>query len=424
MRTGTTTVTGRLPPESIARIVRQNMGRFRGCYSEGLNRNPKLRGRVVTDFVIARDGSVATAVDAGSNLSDARVVACIVEVFKDLRFAEHEDARITVRYPLQLAPRGELVEDGDKAAADEAPTPFFKGPRPLVFWWPGKTPDPSPDPWTGVYAETRSALATGDPARALSVAKEAHARRIDDVGALLALGEAFEAARLPGQAARAYGSIADIYPHRADMLRVAGGRLAALGGTSLSLAIELLRRAQGDRPDQPSSYQLLAMAWLAAGRSTEALATLDAAAEAAFPARYVGAARLFREERAFIEALEHGEARPPVAPSFAAADLDAPATLVVATWESDASEVAIGAVDAEGNARWPATIASSDGFGPNAGLLIDPSPGLRFGVRLERRGPTGDAFGLVHVLTHDGHGHVRLRTRPFALMTEGATVSL
>ena len=280
------------------------------------------------------------------------------------------------------------------------------------------------NPWTGVYAETRGALAESDAARALSVAAEGHARHVNDVGALLALGEAFEAVKMPGQAARAYGSIADVYPHRADMLRVAGGRLAALGGSSLSLAIDLLRRARDNRPDQPSSHQLLAMAWLAAGQYAETLATLDAAAELPFPARYVGVARLFREERAFVEALQRGGERPAVAPSVAAALLDTPATLVVATWESDASDVAITAVDAEGELLGPVTISSSDGFGPNASLLMNPSPGLRIGVRLERRGPTGDAFGLVHVLTHDGNGHVGLRTRPFALMTERATVSL
>ena len=40
-------VSGRLPPEVIQRIVRQNFGRFRLCYENGLRNNPNLQGRVV-----------------------------------------------------------------------------------------------------------------------------------------------------------------------------------------------------------------------------------------------------------------------------------------------------------------------------------------------------------------------------------------
>ena len=41
---GATQVNGRLPPEVIQRIVRQNFGRFRLCYENGLRNNPNLAG--------------------------------------------------------------------------------------------------------------------------------------------------------------------------------------------------------------------------------------------------------------------------------------------------------------------------------------------------------------------------------------------
>src|SRR5262249_16578759 len=54
MRQGATTVNGRLPPEIIQRIVRQNFGRFRLCYENGLRSDPKLTGTVATKFTIDR----------------------------------------------------------------------------------------------------------------------------------------------------------------------------------------------------------------------------------------------------------------------------------------------------------------------------------------------------------------------------------
>src|SRR5689334_9657332 len=49
---------GRLPPEVIQRIVRQNFGSFRLCYENSLRNCPNLQGRVAVRFVIDSDGSV------------------------------------------------------------------------------------------------------------------------------------------------------------------------------------------------------------------------------------------------------------------------------------------------------------------------------------------------------------------------------
>ena len=94
----------RIAPEIIQRIVRQSEGRFRGCYAEGLRRNPSLAGRVVTKFVIARDGSVAAASDGGSDLPDDAVRACIARAFTSLEFPSSPDGIATVVYPIVLSP--------------------------------------------------------------------------------------------------------------------------------------------------------------------------------------------------------------------------------------------------------------------------------------------------------------------------------
>jgi hypothetical protein len=93
-------VNGRLMPEVIQRIVHQNHGRFRACYEAGLATSPSLEGRVEVKFVIARDGSVATASDGASDLPDAAVRACVVRAFAALSFPQPEGGIVTVVYPL------------------------------------------------------------------------------------------------------------------------------------------------------------------------------------------------------------------------------------------------------------------------------------------------------------------------------------
>lgn len=104
VRMGATTVSGRLPPEVIQRIVRQNYGRFRMCYEQGLARNPNLEGRVSARFVIGRDGAVSNASNGGSDLPDSGVVSCVVSAFYGLSFPQPEGGIVTVVYPIMLAP--------------------------------------------------------------------------------------------------------------------------------------------------------------------------------------------------------------------------------------------------------------------------------------------------------------------------------
>lgn len=101
---GATTVTGRLPPEVIQRIVRQNYGRFRMCYEKGLSKNPNLEGRVQVRFVIGRDGSVSNAANGGSEMPDSGVVQCVVGAYYGLSFPQPEGGIVTVVYPIMFSP--------------------------------------------------------------------------------------------------------------------------------------------------------------------------------------------------------------------------------------------------------------------------------------------------------------------------------
>jgi len=103
---GSTTVSGRLPPEVIQRIVRQNFGRFRLCYENGLRANPNLQGRVGVRFVIGRDGNVASVSNGGSDMPDAGVINCVMRAFYGLAFPIPEGGIVTVVYPIVFSEGG------------------------------------------------------------------------------------------------------------------------------------------------------------------------------------------------------------------------------------------------------------------------------------------------------------------------------
>jgi hypothetical protein len=102
---GATSVSGRLPPEVIQRIVRQSFGRFRGCYEAGLAKDPGLKGKVSVRFVIGKDGAVASVADAGSDLPAAGVKKCLLAAFSKLSFPAPEGGIVTAVYPLDFSPQ-------------------------------------------------------------------------------------------------------------------------------------------------------------------------------------------------------------------------------------------------------------------------------------------------------------------------------
>jgi hypothetical protein len=103
-RLGNPSVSGRLPPQVIQRIVRQNYGRFRFCYEQGLASNPNLEGRVSVRFAIGRDGAVSFAANAGSDLPSSGVVSCVVQSYYGLSFPSPEGGIVTVVYPIMFTP--------------------------------------------------------------------------------------------------------------------------------------------------------------------------------------------------------------------------------------------------------------------------------------------------------------------------------
>ena len=247
IRQGQTTVSGRLPPEVIQRIVRQNFGRFRLCYERGLQANPELGGRVLVSFVIDRQGAVSTVADGGSDLPDRAVVSCVVRSFSGLSFPQPEGGIVTVRYPITFSA-------GDGASM----------PPPRRFHTMDERPLAANDDWTTAAEPALTRLrATRD---AQDGSRKAHASLIR---ALLANGRFAEA----HDAALA---LATRDPDDALAHRLLAWSSAALGsGVDAARALDVVASLA---PRDEKAHFVAARSWSAAGDERRACAHFRARA--------------------------------------------------------------------------------------------------------------------------------------------------
>jgi hypothetical protein len=96
---------GELPPDDIRRPIRKHYGCFRKCFELGLTASPNLVGRVAFRLVIEQGtGAVLRAEDAGSDFPNAKVIACIVDEAKGIRFPPPARGDVEVVYPVMFSP--------------------------------------------------------------------------------------------------------------------------------------------------------------------------------------------------------------------------------------------------------------------------------------------------------------------------------
>ncbi len=94
-------VSGRLPAETIQRVVRQNFGRFRGCWSADQLAQKSTGGRVSVAFTIGLDGAVSSVALVESSYDlPAGVRSCVARQFGGLSFPAPEGGVVRVTYPI------------------------------------------------------------------------------------------------------------------------------------------------------------------------------------------------------------------------------------------------------------------------------------------------------------------------------------
>jgi hypothetical protein len=98
-------VSGALPKELVARVVRANISRVRYCYEKQLLNEPTLEGRLTIRFVIDGNGTVGSAVATSSLGSD--IDTCVANVFRTMTFPKPKGNRkVVVNYPITFSNPG------------------------------------------------------------------------------------------------------------------------------------------------------------------------------------------------------------------------------------------------------------------------------------------------------------------------------
>ena len=309
------------------------------------------------------------------------------------------------------------------------PQPTFEQPKPA-------------DAWEGKFADVMVEIRANRASEGMVKAQAWREANPGDELALLAVGEAAEALNDKITAARAYGSLIDLFPGRTDIRRMAGERLEALGDIGLRLAIDTYAQSVEQRPDHPASHRLYAFALLKAGRHAEAFAAILAGARRSYPwGRFAGVQQILDEDLRLIAAA-WAAAKPDdkeMLAAIAAAGVSAdttPSLRFVLNWETDANDVDFHIFDGKGgHAYYSNRMLPSGGmlyadvttgYGPECFTI--PGTARAFPYTLQAhyysRGPMGYGMGKLQAIDHDGKGHFAIQEHPFVIMKDRAYVDL
>ncbi|MEM9453261.1 MAG: TonB family protein [Myxococcota bacterium] len=424
-------VMGALDRDIVRRIVRAHINEVRHCYNQGLSRDPNLRGRVLLVFSIDPSGRVLESqVEESSSLPSDPVKSCIAKAVRRWRFPTPTGGgTVQVKMP--------FVMDHGGSSAWSSPS-MGRTPRRTVR---RRRPRPVRAAHTGRFAEVQRLLAANEVDAAYDLAWSWVQTQPDDVLGLLALGDSLERRHRPTLAARVYGSLIDLHPSRADIRRAAGQRLERLGDPGLVLAIDTYAKAVASRPDHPSGARLHAWALVKQGDHRAAFDVLDAALRRRYPAgRFAGVKTLMRQDLSLVAAAwlaKHSgdalvQAQAHVRAAGVRPDTEA-STRFVVTWETDTTDVDVllhtvgsrrSLHSRHNHGRRIADVRT--GYGPEARVLRGEQipPALHASVRYFDRSSQGHAMGTVHVVAHDGRGHLSIQARPFVLMQQRGVLDL
>jgi tetratricopeptide (TPR) repeat protein len=302
-------------------------------------------------------------------------------------------------------------------------------------------------PWTGDYATIMTAIGAHHADDALAAARAWHDKDPGDLLGLVALGDALEATGDRAGAARAYGSIIDLYPSRADLRRFAGERLERIADRDPSVAralvLDTYRRAVEDRPDHLTGHRLYAYALLRAGRYEEALAAIERGLDQPYPPdRFRGGQRILTEDLGIIGAA-WAKASPRDKDAIAAriakrggALATGATTRFVLYWETDDNDVDFHIRDARGGHAFYKRMhlrSGGDlyadvttGYGPEEFAIDGPATAgpYQLAIHYFSRGPMGYGMGTLEILHRDARGAISFEHRPFIVMNDKAYVDL
>jgi len=423
VRPGALVVQGGISQDEVQRVVRGANARLRACYTQSLRTSPGLSGHMDLRVVVDALGEVKS-VEATSSPNDA-LRGCVTGAFKQLRFPAPGtgDARFTAAF--DFVPNGDGSDTGGGRVAQNVPKAL---------------------PYEGRFKVVMERLSHGDKDGALDEAKRWQNDQPGDVMAFVALGEAYEARGDVKTAARAYGSILELFSFRADSRRFAGERLERLSDpVAIRLAADTYGKAAEQRPDHPASHRLYAFTLLKAGEHEKAFEAMKKGASRSYPSgRFAGVDRILKEDLGLIAAAWAG-AQPARRGEImgklreaGGTEESGPSLRFVLNWETDANDVDFHIHDGKGGHAYYGSkhlesggdlyADVTTGYGPECFTIRGPREQRAYPYTLQAhyysRGPMGYGMGKLEVVEHDGKGHLTFEERPFVVMVDRAYVDL
>jgi len=321
---------------------------------------------------------------------------------------------------------------------------------------------PDADPWDGRFKQIQTLLGADgkgvlssmagtraskrNAKKALQLAWQWREENAGDVLALVALGNAAQALNDVELALRAYGSLVDLFPGRADLLRFSGTLLSsAPAKRGLPLAVLAFERARAERKDHPNSHRFLGWALAKQGKLDEAFAVFKEGRAQSYPSgRFAAAHRILAEDLGLITAMrirKQPKKKQALLKELQAANgnvEDKASLRFVMSWETDANDVDFHIFDKKGGHAY----YSSKHLPSGGDLYADVTTGYGpecFTTRLPKqkrsgpyvlmahyysRGPMGYGMGGLDVIEHDGNGNITHQVRPYVVMKDGAYLHL
>jgi hypothetical protein len=423
VRPGALVVEGGMNQGDVQRVVRGANARMRACYTSALSSNSQLRGHMDVRVVVDSLGEVKSALATQSPNDELK--GCVQGVFRSMHFPAPGtgDARFTASF--------DFVPSGGEVSPD---TSDLNANAPRI------------SPYEGRFNVVMDRLQSGDKDGALDEAKRWQTDQPGDIMALVALGEAYEARGDVKTAARAYGSILELFSFRADSRRFAGERLERLADpVAIRLAADTYGKAAEQRPDHPASHRLYAFTLLKAGEHEKAFEAMKKGSMRSYPSgRFRGVDRILREDLGLIASVWAAAAparRSEIMSRLHAAGGSEETTAslrFVLVWETDANDVDFHIHDGRGGHAYygAPTLPSggslyadvTTGYGPECFTIRGARETRAYPYTLQAhyysRGPMGYGMGKLEVIDHDGQGHISFEERPFVVMKDRAFVDL
>ncbi len=337
--------------------------------------------------------------------------------------------------PAQVAPSGAAASESSRqsVAVERRQPPSVEQPK-----------EERVNPYTGQFRTIMSSIRHKEKEEALTQADAWWQASPGDVMALVALGEALEANADRDEAGRAYGSLIDLFPARADLRRFAGERLERLKDQSaLELAADSYAKAVEQRPDHPQSHRLLAYTLLKLGQAEKAFEVLEKGKAQRYPdGRFAGADQILAEDlgiAAQVWVKSAPDRKDEIYKRLAKAGgrrETAPSLRFVLSWETDANDVDFHIYDSQGgHAFYSAQELPSGGelyedvttgYGPECFTIRGKPKAAPYKLQAHyySRGPMGYGMGSLQIVQHDGQGNLKFDDRPFVVMQDHAFLEL